>query len=171
MKVKTERPVDQYDKAGNHIQSFRSVKEAGKQFNIPNCEQNISMAARGVSKSAYGFVWIYTPYPIEVDETFKKHPSLPIDVSNYGTIRTKKCCGTKGFLNGDGYRKVKVNKSNYFVHRLVAETWIGDIPKNFVVDHMLDENGNLSRENNNVKYLQIVSHRENNQLRSKRNKK
>ena len=52
--------VYQYDLQGNFIQSFRSTKEAARVLN--KSQGNISSAARGKRKTAYGFIWSYTDY-------------------------------------------------------------------------------------------------------------
>lgn len=52
--------VYQYDLQGNFIQSFCSTKEAARVLN--KSQGNISSAATGKRKTAYGFIWSYTRY-------------------------------------------------------------------------------------------------------------
>lgn len=58
------------------------------------------------------------------------------------------------------YHRIRLSKNkirkSFAIHRLVYETFIGDIPENMVVDHI----DNIST-NNNVDNLQLLSYREN----------
>lgn len=51
--------VLQYDKNGNFIKEYPSLYEAARQLGKDSThgEQNISMCARGKTKTAYGYVW------------------------------------------------------------------------------------------------------------------
>lgn len=50
-------PVNQYDLDGNYIQTFPSYSEAAKSIGSHALYGNISRAARGLRKTAYGFRW------------------------------------------------------------------------------------------------------------------
>lgn len=83
-------------------------------------------------------------------------------ISNTGKVCSIKRGYTKmkkPHKNSDGYLKVRIGCGKLskveFVHRLVAEAFIGDI-SNKEVNHL---DGN--KENNNVSNLEICSHREN----------
>lgn len=52
-----KKPINQYDKNGNLIQRWDSMRDAAYALNIN--EQNISACCRHVLKTAYGFVWEY----------------------------------------------------------------------------------------------------------------
>lgn len=54
---KIKREVYQYDIQGNFINKYDSVKEAGISLNINKA--NIANCCRGLTKTAYGFVWKY----------------------------------------------------------------------------------------------------------------
>jgi group I intron endonuclease len=57
---KKSKPIIQLDKQNNIIQEFKSVKDAAasnEKFKI----SNINCCLRNVSKTAYGFKWIYKP--------------------------------------------------------------------------------------------------------------
>jgi hypothetical protein len=51
--IKKRRPINQYDKDMNLINSFNSISEASKQTGIPG----INNAATGRSKTAGGYIW------------------------------------------------------------------------------------------------------------------
>lgn len=69
-----------------------------------------------------------------------------------GKLRTK-------FINPYGYDSIFLSKNGKtyfrFIHRLVYESWIGDIPEGMTIGH-IDEN----KLNNNVNNLQIISRSE-----------
>ena len=52
-----DRPIQQYDKNGNYIKTFSSVKQAS--IEIGGESTNIVKCARGKIKSAYGYRWKY----------------------------------------------------------------------------------------------------------------
>lgn len=58
--------------------------------------------------------------------------------------------------NGNGYLIVSLNKNNkrknHYVHRLVAEHFIGSIPTDYTVNHK-----DFNRKNNNVDNLEIIT--------------
>lgn len=94
-------------------------------------------------------------------------------ISNLGNVRTieryvqqSNCCRKfKSIMmsltdNGNGYLIVGLrknhNRKNFYIHRLVAEHFIGNIPTGKVVNHK-----DLNKRNNNVDNLEIISQKEN----------
>ena len=90
-------------------------------------------------------------------------------VSNDGCVRTflkkdglvgyKLCDKPKmmAIINKDnGYKYVTLSKNgkrhNHYVHRLVAEAFMGDIPNGYVINHL-----DYDRTNNNVENLEITT--------------
>ena len=75
---------------------------------------------------------------------------------------SKKCL--KAVKNNCGYWKVHVrirgNSKQVYVHRLVAECWLGDCPIGYEIDH-IDRN----KSNNHHSNLRYVTHSENCQNR------
>lgn len=55
-----------------------------------------------------------------------------------------------------GYKAFMVNHKLYYVHRVVYEAFIGEIPEGLIIDH-IDEN----KSNNHLTNLQVLSHSEN----------
>lgn len=100
------------------------------------------------------------------------------EVSNFGNVRSYKRKNVyllKKHINQKGYHRVRLAKDNegkmYFLHRIVAHNFIGDI-ENLEINH---KDGN--KQNNNVDNLEIVTKSENTKhayetgLRKRPNKK
>lgn len=58
--------------------------------------------------------------------------------------------------NLNGYELCSVHGGKQFVHRIVYETFVGEIPKGYDIDHI-----NSVRNDNRVCNLQQLTHREN----------
>ena len=65
---------------------------------------------------------------------------------------------TKGNLHHQGYRRIKVNGREHFVHRLAFELMDIEIPDGYEVDHI-----NGDKEDNRWENLRLVTRRENQQ--------
>ena len=66
-----------------------------------------------------------------------------------------------GFLNHKGYRKVELwneagEKKHKFVHRILWETYNGNVPVGFQIDHI-----DRDKLNNNLSNLRVVTPKEN----------
>lgn len=91
----------------------------------------------------------------------RMHPTLDILVSSIGevfipTTHSHPAHWTFGSNRGRGYLRVRIAGKDYLVHRLVAETYFGEIPEGMEVDHI-----NRVRGDNRVENLRIVTRREN----------
>lgn len=62
----------------------------------------------------------------------------------------------KTCLNNCGYEQLNINNHTYLVHRIVFQTFVGDIEKGFDIDHI-----DIDKTNNSLKNLQKLSHKEN----------
>ena len=87
----------------------------------------------------------------------KAHPYLNIWAREDGCIflprsGTHPARWTFGSKTIYGYLHVKIAGKNYFVHRLVAETYLGQIQEGMEVDHL-----NRVRDDNRVDNLRIVT--------------
>ncbi len=81
-------------------------------------------------------------------ETFKKHPDLPVQVSNFGRVLFYR---EGRITEGNCYKKsaasVSVLEKQKMVHRLVLETFVGPCPAGCTADH-IDRNQNNNRLEN-----------------------
>lgn len=89
------------------------------------------------------------------------HPTLNIQVRSDGWIyrpalRNRKACWTRGYLDGTGYYRVRVDGKIYRVHRLVAETFIPNPAGLPEIDHI-----NRDRSDNRVENLRWATRSEN----------
>ena len=95
------------------------------------------------------------------DLRVKRHPTLGILVRADGFVLvpesgTHPAHWTFGGNSGNGYKRIRSAGQYYFCHRLVVETFIGEIPKDCEVDHI-----NRNRSDNRVCNLRIVTRSEN----------
>lgn len=91
----------------------------------------------------------------------ERHPKTKVWVREDGCIYLPQsgrnpAHWTFGSNHSRGYLQVYIARNHYLVHRLVAETFLGEIPKGHEVDH-IDRN----RSNNALDNLRIVTSHEN----------
>lgn len=63
------KPINQYDKQGDLLRTYSSIKEASNQFQSKYADTNISHCLKGTNKTAYGYIWKYVD---EKEESIKK---------------------------------------------------------------------------------------------------
>ena len=90
----------------------------------------------------------------------RMHPTLDILVNSIGQVFIPDCHGNSRWTFGskmpEGYMKVRIDKKRYYVHRLVAETFLPNPEGKPQVDHR-DRN----RSNNCVDNLRWATRSEN----------
>lgn len=87
--------------------------------------------------TAYGYY--YDNFEIEIEnEEWKRHPIYSeYEISTHGRFKNKhgNIVEQQKCRNGAKYNSVMVNTSYKYIHRLVWETWCGDIPENMDIMH------------------------------------
>jgi hypothetical protein len=57
MAASTNKPVYQFDRHGNFINKYKSMRQAAKQLNISDA--NICICANGITKTAFNCIWLF----------------------------------------------------------------------------------------------------------------
>lgn len=100
-----------------------------------------------------------------VIEKFKEIPGYEglYQVSDYGAVRSLKFGKVRYLRNTkqpNGYERIRLSRygkpKNLFVHRLVYETFVGEIPEGYEIDHV-----NAIRDDNRLSNIRVVTHKEN----------
>lgn len=65
---------------------------------------------------------------------------------------TKKPGDLAGYVEKDGYRRIRIDNRTYYAHILIWVYHFGDIPEGFVVDHR-----DTNRENNAITNLRLAT--------------
>jgi hypothetical protein len=79
------------------------------------------------------------------------------------TRRTRKKSAVAGSLKPDGYRRIQIDKTRYYAHRLVWLWVYGEVPS-CEIDHV-----NRERDDNRLCNLRLATGAENKQNRAKQN--
>lgn len=91
-----------------------------------------------------------------MEEVFKTH-STGYQVSNLGRVRRVRGEGFKSIhKSNSGYAIVNLGSKTYYLHRVVAELFIGEIPTSYEVNHL-----NGDKMDARVVNLEIVTRSEN----------
>lgn len=88
---------------------------------------------------------------------YKKHPILNLYVSDSIIFMNPKKAGEiNQRKSSDGYVVISFNGAKYYVHRLMYETFIGEIKKGYQINHI-----NGKKADNRLENLEVVSPSEN----------
>lgn len=143
--------IDQYDTDMNFIKNHPSINSAAKSYGVT--VQMISKCLRGVCKTGIGYIWKYSrTFDLE-DECWCWYPlNDSFMVSNKGRVRTPTGRITIG-CNVGAYRRIRTSNVTASIHRMVAITFLHQIPGKNLVNH-IDHNP----QNNCLDNLEWVDH-------------
>jgi hypothetical protein len=129
-----------------------------------NARGNISYALNGRYKSSCGFKWVLDKQPNLENEIWKNITINGTTYNKYQVSSLGRFKNYKGIImenykpHHSGYIYVRVNYNKYSLHQLVASTFIDNLDKKPIVNHI---DGN--KTNNSVDNLEWVTIAENNQ--------
>ncbi len=154
--------INQYDKERNFIKRHISISEAAHSVNGWRSDMRKAMCKDSLYKNYY---WLNYEFPDLLDEIWKQHPRLNVQLSTKGRYRNNRCNEKWfGVEDRNGYYGVKIitpNQTNWQIHRLVLETFKPiDNYKEMDVDHRDGNKGNneltnldwVTTQENNIRY-------------------
>jgi len=89
-------------------------------------------------------------------EEWREYNNTGYWISNMGNVMNKYGRYLKLPLTPNGYCRIEINHKFYFVHRLVARCFIGEIPDGLVIDHI-----NQIRNDNRIENLRYITQQQN----------
>lgn len=153
-----QRPVYKINN-GEVVEEFESLVLAGKSVNRTHA--NIRQSILKGYKCA-GYNWKFKEFA-EEGEVWKKHPTLDIECSSRGRMRTATGKIRVGSIKKpSGYRNTQIGGKTYYVSRLIAETFIENPENKRTVDHI-----NRDRSDNRVENLRWYTYIEQQTNKSK----
>lgn len=153
--------VIQYSKTGKEIARYESIVRAAEV--IGGKSECISRVCRGVRGSYKGFDWKYASlksvFDVKEEEEWREIPGhdsyLASSLGRVWSTKTNKYM--KPAHRKDGYLRLHLDKKSWYVHRLIAFTFLEKPPReDFVVNH---KDGN--KKNNCVENIEWISFNQN----------
>lgn len=170
--VKYRRSVWKCDKkTGERLELFESTSLAAKAVYHSNKNKTpwnaISSAAKGCVPNAYGYTWEYEYGEVIEGENWREiHPDAiglsSGEKTNYHISDMGRLKGPDGFIKIPytielGYVCFGIEGRPFYAHRLVALTFLEQVPGKSLVNHIDGD-----KRNCNVSNLEFVTHLENN---------
>ena len=152
--------VIQYDLNMNYINTFNSIREAGRYIGNENTSSScISKVCLEKLKTYNGFIWKYEMSNKIDNEIWKKITinNHTFNISNKGRVMTTKNVISYGSKDTSGYRRVASKYFKISVHRLVA---IAFLDKPNVNNNIVNHKDGI-KDNNCVENLEWVTNQEN----------
>ena len=105
---------------------YSKIRDAISELDIQLKEDRITYSLKtgkyvGSKKHSNRYKFVHHNQMTNVDEIFKKHPHLNIEISNHGRIKNSN--GINIGTYKEGYMMTSVIKKSYRIHRLVLETF------------------------------------------------
>jgi hypothetical protein len=114
-----------------------NVIQKDKKPQLKTVSSKIRRAIKRPELTAYGYY--YDAFKIKIeDEEWKTHPMFPeYQVSTHGRFRNSHgiISQQRRIRNGAKYSLVGFGTSNKYIHKLVWETWVGEIPEGMDIMH------------------------------------
>jgi hypothetical protein len=155
------RPVIKMDLNGNELQTYKSVQDAAADIGLTR--HAVIRVCKGKNNTAGGFKWKYVTEEIKVNlNEFILIPDMEYMASTDGRIYSVLSkIVLKPMKNENGYYYVTIckkgkKKRNYYVHQLIAMTYIPNPDKKKYVNHK-----NLNKTDNRIENLEWTTQSEN----------
>lgn len=158
-----KREVWQYTTSGILVQKYKSVTEAANKMNCSRRLIDLVCNGNPRNKTAKGFIWKYPKEILQCDLTTAKDINdfefyqITINGDVYSK-RTKRKMKLSQNQNGYLYVQFSVNnkKKNFYIHQLVAKTFIENPENKPFVNHK-----DFNKTNNHISNLEWCTYSEN----------
>lgn len=165
--VEHGRPVWKCDMdTGEKIELFKNMRLAADstatESRSVNPKSDVCAAARGRKKAAFGFKWVYDDAEVIEGEAWKPlNPDLVRGqkgyfISSEGRVENRKGSIVKPFMGSNGYPQHSIHPHVFAAHRLVAFSFLEDVPRGNFVNHKDGDKTNCRVSN-----LEFVTQKEN----------
>lgn len=165
------REINQIDSKTNKIiGTFSSLKQASDWIlehklsltNATNVMSKLSLVCRNKREVAFGYCWKYSETKDESCEIWKEIPKEIVGYSQYyvssnGRFKLPSGQIKSNYRAHSGYKRLRIGKPKYLLHRLVALTFLPNPENKEFVNH---KDGN--KLNNSLTNLELATVLENN---------
>lgn len=166
------RSVNQYTPDKEFIKKYKGIKAAAEKLygdksnennkkEIRNISNSIGRVCRGIRETYKGFIWKYAdkkeyePIKGEIWKEIPKHPEY--QASTKGRLWSDKTNKLfKLSIRKDGYVKCELDRNKYYLHILIAKTFLGEAPEDMINPDVNHKDGKKS--NNKLSNLEWLDH-------------